>query len=195
MRRLAAAIAFVAAVHIAGCHDKPGPSTPGGAPSTTKREPEHPAPKDPLAELPQTLDLKYEGRNAEFWGEKLLDASDDVSNHAGAALQQLRGEGLRFLVKGMKSEIEHVQYHSVHSLDYESAKKYPSVMVPMLTALLESKNPRPRLHAAAAIGQCGFRECLPALKKAADKEQDERVKGAMKYAVGSLEKLTAPPPA
>src|SRR5258707_11895231 len=107
MRQLLMCVLLVAC----GCSGKPDGGKPDGG------KPDGGKPSDPLAALPQTLEVVYEGGNAEMWGKKLLDANDDTCRDAAVALNTIGKEGLRFVAKGLQSNTLHVKYWSLTTLN------------------------------------------------------------------------------
>jgi hypothetical protein len=163
----------------------PPQKTVGPSESQPKSKPKRqnetvPAPiptnQSPESRLPQTVTVRYQGRDAQSWARDLMDADYIVSRQGAIALQQIGREGLRFVVQGMKSERESIRFNSVNLLDYGSAKQYKDVFLPLLTNLLEDESGRVRQFAAVAFLDCAFKEGIDAMKKAHDREKDPMVK-------------------
>jgi len=139
-------------------------------------------------QLPQTLSVRYQGRDAESWSGDLFDADFSVSRQGAFALNQIGKEGLRFMVLGMKSDRFHVRYYSVNYLNYQAAKQYRDVFIPQLTSLLDDDAPGVREFAAVTFLHCGFKEGLPAMRKACEKEKEDNIRASMARFITELEK-------
>src|SRR3712207_2081469 len=57
------------------------------------------------------LKTLYQTKDADFWGQLLLDADPKVSEAAALALKKLGREGIYYLLRGMADPQEHVRYH------------------------------------------------------------------------------------
>lgn len=164
------AFLFVA-LSLAGC-DKltPKKPTPTGSASTPVVE------QKPESKLPQTLTQKYQGRDAESWAADLYDREHVRSQKAAIGLSQIGPEGLRFFVKGMKHDVNHVRSNSTSFLPFKSAKEYKEVFLPLLVELLADSSENVRYQAASKIVLCNFKEALPDLRKAEEKETHDKLK-------------------
>lgn len=158
-----------------------------------KNEPEKPSAvvekkPSPGSQLPQTLAVRYQGRDSASWSKDLFDADPSVSQQGGLALEKIGKEGLRFMVQGMKSDLAHVRFNSVNLLNYEAVKQYKNVFIPQLTSLLDDESPGVRQFAAVAFLHCGFKEGLPAMRNAHDKEKEAGTKADIARYIAELEK-------
>jgi len=147
------------------------------------------AKKDPLDVLPKTLAEQYKGFNAEYWGERLLDADENVSFTAGMALYEIGDEGLRFSVKGFKSNREHVRFHSVSMLPLgpKSPAEYRAAICPLLVDLLKDSEVRVRSSAFQRLCLCGYKSAIPQLKDCLAKEPASEWRAAMEKSLMGLE--------
>jgi hypothetical protein len=140
-----------------------------------------------ISQLPQTLNERYQGRNAQEWGKELLDGNERVSQAAGFALRELGPEALRFGLAGFDSRHVHVRYNSltlaVHS-DY--ALKYPKVFIPPLVRLLSDDNPGVRQAAANLLAFCDFKDSIATLREALGRETNTQTRQHM---LDDLDKL------
>jgi hypothetical protein len=166
-----------------------GPEGKGGDETVRK-----PAPAEvPRDSLPQTVNVRFEGRNAEEWNTQLQDISWRVANQASTALANIGPEGLRFFLAGMKSDRIGLRHICVRNAPWDHMAKYKEVFLPVLVGLLADPDDRRiREEAARKLKFCGFKEALPALREARDKEQAGEARGelleALDWAISGLEK-------
>src|SRR5262249_17504405 len=140
---------FILFPFVASCaEDRPDPPTnPIEATSPqTKPAGQDQATGSPKAKPTKKPALKttYNGLLADAWAKRLHDANPQISNEAGMALNRIGKEAIPYLLEGMKSEQDHVRYHSVDHLNYEAARHYKDEVIPALTSLLKDRFPMVR---------------------------------------------------
>jgi hypothetical protein len=143
------------------------------------------------AELPQTLTARYQGRDAKSWAMDFFDLDLNRYYDAVFALRQIGKESLRFIAKGTKHKDPQMRLRSVALLLAmpEAVKDYKGVFLPLLTELLQDKGGwEIRKNAAYCLTNCGFKEALPAMRKAHERAAEGTEKDTFRRVIELLEK-------
>jgi hypothetical protein len=126
-----------------------------------------------VARLPQTLTIRYNGRDAESWGRSLLDINDPESSSGGEALSQIGKEGLRFFARGLQHENAVVLRNSLYwfnnnyNVNGGGVRGYEDVFIPLLIPLLKHQDAEVRRLATQWLIQwrAAFKEGFSGLSK------------------------------
>lgn len=97
-----------------------------------------PSPSDESS-LPKTSNERLDGFSVDTYGEMLMDREFWRSRDGSLALSQLGPEALRWFLRGLKSDVEHVQTNSLSGLTADLAAKYKTAFEPQLLAMLKGK--------------------------------------------------------
>ncbi len=123
------------------------------------------------------LTLKYEGRDAEEWYERLIDQNVARVPAAAFALYELKEEGAPYLVKGLSARTSEARENSASMLDNNniSLAPYAKEAVPALNRMLKSNSLPERMTAGQVARRFGAaaKPLVPELKRLA-KDKDVR---------------------
>lgn len=87
---------------------------------------------------PVTNEARFQGRTADDWGPKLLDADRFESMEAAEALSHLGADRLRWYARGLQSPYPHVRAVSTGRLSAAELVRYRATFEPLLLKVAES---------------------------------------------------------
>ena len=150
MKRIAILLLFALVIGCSG-----GNSSEANKPTEAK----------PNKEETPKLTIKYQGMYADKWAEKLYDADRNVSLTGAKALQKIGEEACPFFIKGMDSDIKHVEDHSITYFPLKYSAKHKDQLTPVIKKWI-GNNETPLQRRVIYFVQHGkITEFAPDLKK------------------------------
>ena len=138
-------------------------------------------PKEPTEDLgpeyPTTLDVTYAGRDAKYWGEKLLIQDRTTSPMPEDAPKKIGEESIRFCVKALESPNSSDRWGAAFALPLTECRPYKKRLVPLLTKVLkEDPDPITRWFLVKNILKSRFTPMFDVLRERESKDPTEMVR-------------------
>lgn len=133
------------------------------------------------------LQLRYQGRDAESWGNDLMDLDEARSQEAWQALRELGPEGVPYLIKGLDSPSAGVRSRALAGLSGygERLRPHAAEAVPLLVRMLLDEDKDSAIGILGGMGPAA-KASLPELRKLANDPIAERAR-SVRAAIAQIE--------
>lgn len=136
---------------------------------------------------PRSLTVRYKGHTADYYARQLNDADWAASTEAIEPLKAIGRESAPYLEDAIvDGKHGHVRMNAVLALPQKLAAEFKPSWLPLLKKAAKDEQEVVRESAFAQMGKFGYRECVPDLRAALEKETGHAAKTVIKTSLKEL---------